>query len=205
MESKLVTIPLGEFLREARESLSGNWVLGVGIVLIMVIVSAVASLIPFLPLLIGGPLGIGMAKWSLNISRDNHAGVENLFEGFQNFGTAFLAYLMILVIVLFGMIALIIPGIIAAIGLSMTYYIIADDPDIGAIDALKKSWAIMDGNKMDYFLVMIRFIPWALLCVLTLFLGFFLLAPWIQVTGAKFYEHITEREDDDVLRHLTMD
>ena len=71
------------------------------------------------------------------------------------------------------MVLLIIPGIIVALGFSMTYYIIVDDPEISFQDALEKSWKLTDGNKIELLELNLRFIPWYLLGLLCLIVGRF--------------------------------
>ncbi len=85
---------------------------------------------------------------------------------------------------------LIVPGIIAAISYLMTFYIIADDNTIRAMDAIDKSKTMMYGYKMKYFKMVLRFIGWCLLCLfLALGIGFLWL---IYVSNAKFYEDIKD-------------
>ena len=52
------------------------------------------------------------------------------------------------------------------------------------------SRVMMKGHKMDLFLLYLSFIGWALLCVLTLFIGYFWLEPYMQMTMVKFYEQL---------------
>jgi uncharacterized membrane protein len=94
------------------------------------------------------------------------------------------------VFIILWMLLLIIPGIIAALSYSMTFYIIADDETMDAMEAIDKSKAMMDGYKWKYFCLALRFVGWALLCLLTLGIGFFWLMPYMQVTNAKFYEDV---------------
>ncbi|GHT57847.1 hypothetical protein FACS18945_2990 [Bacteroidia bacterium] len=98
---------------------------------------------------------------------------------------------------------LIIPGIIAAISYSMTFYIIADDPAISAMDAINKSKKMMYGYKMKYFCLSLRFLGWALLCILTLGIGFLWLMPYIQVTFAKFYDDLKAANTEEVVVETT--
>jgi uncharacterized membrane protein len=79
----------------------------------------------------------------------------------------------------------------------MTYFVIVDNPSIGAFDALKESKKLMDGNKMKLFLLMLSFIGWALLCILTLGIGFLWLMPYIQVTMVKFYDDLKVSKEAD--------
>jgi uncharacterized membrane protein len=100
---------------------------------------------------------------------------------------------MLLYIFLWSLL-LVIPGIIAALSYSMTFYIIADDPSIKPQDALKKSKAMMNGYKEKLFYLYLRFILLAMLCILTLGIGFLWLIPYIHITMAKFYDDINGNE-----------
>jgi len=183
----------------ARESLDGKWglaVLGTFVYFIVLMgVQLLAEIDPLLmivTLIISGPIALGFIIFSLNISRYNDPKVENIFEGFQNFKSAVGAYLLMLLFIFLWMLLLIIPGIIAAFSYSMTFYILADDPSISPMDAIDKSKAMMKGNKWKYFLLNLRFLGWALLCLLTFGIGFLWLMPYIQVSIAKFYDDIKE-------------
>ena len=81
----------------------------------------------------------------------------------------------------------------------MTFFIIAEDSSISAIDALKKSRKMMDGHKMDYFFLSLRFLGLAILCLLTLGIGFLWLIPYMYVTNAKFYDLIKDETTIDIL------
>ena len=52
-----------------------------------------------------------------------------------------------------GFILLIIPGIILSLMYSQVFYILADDPDIGAIEAFNKSEKMMRGHKWQLFML----------------------------------------------------
>jgi uncharacterized membrane protein len=88
------------------------------------------------------------------------------------------------------MFLLIVPGIIAAISYSMTFFIIADDRTISPLDAITKSKKMMYGYKWKYFCLCWRFLGWAILCMFTLGIGIFWLVPYVQVSVSKFYDDI---------------
>jgi uncharacterized membrane protein len=92
--------------------------------------------------------------------------------------------------ILLWLLLLIVPGIIAAISYSQTFFILAEDNTIRPSEAIEKSKKMMDGNKLKYFYLCLRFLGLGLLCILTLGIGFLWLAPYIQVTNAKFYDDI---------------
>ena len=183
-----------ELMAEARESLSGNWGLAIGTFLVYGIIISSLQFIPVvgsvLALFIAGPMLVGVSMFSLSLSRGENARLEQIFEGFRNYGTVLGAYLLMIVFIFLWALLLIIPGIIAAIAYSQTFYILAEDDTIGSMDALKKSKEMMDGYKWKYFCLGLRFIGWALLCILTLGIGFLWLSPYIQISYAKFYEDI---------------
>jgi uncharacterized membrane protein len=187
-------------MRSARESLTGKWGLAILTFFIYTLLTTIPgsvrpqgsflTLSSALTLIITGPLALGAAIFSLSLSRGKEARLEQIFLGFNNFSNAFISYLLILVYVLLWSLLLIIPGIIAALGYSLTFYIMADDPLIKPQDALKKSKSMMDGYKLKLFYLGLRFFLLAILCILTLGIGFLWLIPYVHITMAKFYDDI---------------
>ena len=181
-------------MRAARESLKDKWGLAIGTFLIYILLTSIPgstrSFISIVSLIIGGPFALGAAMFSLSISRGKEARLEQIFQGFNHFTTALAAYLLLLLYVVLWMLLLIVPGIIAALGYSMTFYILADNESIKAEDALRKSKTMMEGYKLKLFYLCLRFALLALLSILTLGIGFLWLIPFINITMAKFYDDI---------------
>jgi uncharacterized membrane protein len=181
-------------MKMARESLNGKWGLAIGTFVVYLIIVSVLQIIPILgwigSLIISGPMALGITIFSLSISRNQEARLEQIFQGFNNFGTALSAYLLMALFTILWLLLLIIPGIIAALSYSMTFYIIADDSNIRAMDAIDKSKKMMDGYKWKLFCLGLRFIGWALLCILTLGIGLLWLIPYISISTAKFYDDL---------------
>ena len=115
--------------------------------------------------------------------------------GFNRFGVSILAAIMLGLFTLLWLLLLIVPGIIAGISYSQTFFIIAEDKSIGAREAIDKSKRMMDGYKLKYFYLCLGFIGLALLCILTLGIGFFWLMPYTYVTCARFYDDIKEQTE----------
>lgn len=174
-------------MRQAREALEGRWGFAIGTYLLYILIS---GCIPPISIIISGPMTQGMAGLSLKLSRRQQSDVPDLFTGFNNFWNALLAYLLIIVFVILWSLLLFIPGIIAAISYSQTFYVLSEDPAIDPMDAINRSMALMNGYKAKYFRLCLRFFGWSLLCCLTLGIGFFWLIPWIQVTFAGFYDDL---------------
>jgi len=72
----------------ARASLDGNWGLAIGTFVVFSLVVSAASFIPFGSLLITGPMSVGIALFSINISRNENAELGQIFHGFNKFGVA---------------------------------------------------------------------------------------------------------------------
>lgn len=141
-------------------------------------------------LLISGPLFVGNAMLALEITRTRNGEFGTGFKGFNYFGTSFLAYLVIGICTFLWTCLLIIPGIIKTFSYAMTPYIIADNPEISALDAIDRSKKMMDGHKWELFVLKFTFIGWTLLGLITCGLAFIYVQPYMQVSIANFYENL---------------
>ncbi len=188
-------------MAQARESLKGKWGLAIGTYIVFMLIMIVIQLIPIagwiISILITGAMSLGLAIFTLSLSRKQDAKLSQIFEGFQKFGVALGAYILMVILIILWMLLLIIPGIIAALAYSQTFYIIAENDSIGPLQAITKSKEMMKGNKWKYFCLGLRFIGWGLLCILTLGIGLLWLAPYIMVSLAQFYDDIA-KEDSTV-------
>jgi uncharacterized membrane protein len=170
----------------ARNQLSNIWVIAVLTMLVANIIIGAVSL-STVGVIVIGHFSVGLATWSLDVANGNEPRLERIFDGFKSFVNPLVAYILMSVLIGAGIVFLIIPGIIIALGLSQTFYIIAENPETDGIKALQQSWNMMKGYKTTYFMLCLRYFLLSILCVLTLGFGFLLLAPYIQVTNANFY------------------
>ncbi len=186
-----------EIVALAWKTLEGKWGAVVGTVFIVMLISMAASMIPkaggLISLILTGPLTLGLVGYILAVSRGQEFHTDQVFNGFNRFSDAFFAYILVTIFVLLWALLLIVPGIIASISYSMTFFILADNPNIGAREAIKRSKSMMNGYKWKYVTLNLRFLGWAILCVLTLGIGFFWLVPYIQIAIAKFYDDIKDK------------
>ncbi|MEQ1561498.1 MAG: DUF975 family protein [Nitrospira sp.] len=184
-------------IKQARESLKGQWgtVIGVGVFyfLLIMAIQNIPKSGGILSMIISGPMGLGLAMFYLSVSRNKNANFEQIFEGFKRFQTSLITYLLMVLYILLWSLLLIVPGIIASISYSMTFFILADDASIGPREALDKSKKMMMGYKWKLFCLGFRFFGWAILAVLTFGIGFIWLIPYMQVADAKFYDDIKDR------------
>lgn len=183
-----------DLMAQAREALKGRWGLAVGAAAIYSGILWTVQMLPMIGpiggLILTGPMALGMMIFALALSRNRGPQLSQLFEGFQRFGTAFVAYLLMTVFIFLWMLLLIIPGIVASYAYSQTFFILADHPDVGALDAISQSKEMMRGNKWKLFCLSLRFIGWSILCILTLGIGFLWLMPYMMISFARFYDDL---------------
>ena len=92
----------------------------------------------------------------------------------------------------------IIPGIIKSFSYAMTYFIINDHPWYSLNQAITESRRMMDGHKMEYFILCLSFIGWFILSCITLGIGFLWLIPYFYTTSAAF----TKRLQKNIMRKI---
>ena len=136
------------------------------------------------------PLGWGFVVYFLNLIRNDNTDYERLFDGYKDFIRIFLAEFLVNLATSIGMILLIIPGIIIGSGLVMTGFILKDDKEISAVDAMKKSWEMTDGHKGALVLLFLSFLGWIILSIFTLGIGMLFLYPYMQTALAHCYEDL---------------
>ncbi len=151
----------------------------------------IKGLAPIVSLILTGPFMLGVSLFTLSFSRGQHTDYGFLFKGFNYFGRTVGAYLWVMLFTVLWSLLLIVPGIIAGISYSQTFFIMADDTSTDFREAVKKSKRMMQGNnKWRYFYLHMRFLGWALLSLLTLGIGFLWFIPYVRISEAKFYEDI---------------
>ncbi len=181
----------------ARDSLSGNWLNAILASLIFSGVTSVVSSAYGAVFLIMGALLFGLYLYYLSLIREKVGDFNLLFKAFsfsgQNlglFGKTLGVYLLMNLFIFLWLLLLIIPGIVAAYSYRMVFYLMIDNPEIGVMEALRKSKEIMNGYKAKLFYLDLSFIGWGLLCILTFGVGFLWLYPYILTSQSIFYEEL---------------
>ena len=146
------------------------------------------------PIILTGPLSLGLAGAFLLMARGQKPTVNNLFDGFKQFLGSFVAYLLSGIFTLLWMLLLIVPGIIAALRYSQVYYILKDNPELDGLAAINKSKEMMKGHKGEYFVLLLSFFWWYCLGIITLGIGLIFIAPYISLTLANYYEELKKQQ-----------
>lgn len=192
-----------ELRRKARELL-GNKIFG-NTWLVMLLTYFVVGLIigaaggTFVGgLILSGPISYGLARFAVNFIRSNGEEAnkyEKLLDGFkEKFLDSLVLYLLMYAYILLWSLLLIIPGIIKSYAYSQAFYIMQDNPELDAQEALNLSKKVMKGKKWKLFCLDLSFIGWYLLGMLCLGVGVLWVDPYQKVASALFYEENVKEE-----------
>lgn len=140
--------------------------------------------------LIGGVLQLGYARFLLSQHDGRPIAFSDLFSQFHRFGQGFAQrFLRQLYIALWSLL-LVIPGIVKSYSYAMTPFLMADDPNLTATEAIDRSKTLMNDHKMELFALDLTFLGWDILAALTLNLGHLLLNPYKNAAHAVFYRNL---------------
>jgi uncharacterized membrane protein len=142
--------------------------------------------------LVGAAFTLGGAWVFLKIAKGETVSVGNIFYGFEDLWTAIKAQFFMGLFICLWSLLLIIPGIIKAYSYSMTYFILAENKGMSVLEAITLSRKMMDGHKMDLFLLFLSFIGWLLLVVITFGIAGIWVYPYLYATFTNFYLSVKE-------------
>lgn len=206
-----------EWKQHARQALKGKWWLMAGLALLFMIINGVPqwfapemdpnspeaftstdatlSFVSTVLQILIAPLAIGWSWLALNVSRGNGASLSTLFKPFQKryVKHVITSFVMGVFLVLWTLL-LIVPGIIKGFSYSLTPYILRDQPELSALESITESRRLMDGHKMEAFMLFLSFFGWFLVGILTLGIGFFFIGPYFSTTYATFYDSIRDNQ-----------
>ena len=141
-------------------------------------------------ILIGSLVGLGYAKFNLSLFEEETVDFKMVFSERKRYKDCFGLYLRQFVIISIGTALLAFPGLIAFYAYCMSPYIMVDNPEMSAKEAMKASRAMMKGNKWKLFCLTFSFIGWDLLAALTFGIGNIVLCPYVEAAGAAFYREL---------------
>ena len=92
-------------------------------------------------------------------------------------------------------------GVILTVPFALTFYFLADNPEMGGIEALKVSMHAMKGHIWQYLMLELSFVPLFFLSILTLYIGLLWLVPYMQFSETAFYMYVTGELDQQKQAH----
>lgn len=149
-----------------------------------------------LALVIGGCIEMGQATFNLHLMRGQRAVFPDLFSQFHRLGAGIAMVILRSVFVWLWSLLFVIPGIIATYRYAMMPFLMAEFPDLGALDAMRESKRLMQGNKWRLFCLELSFLGWSFLCMFTLGIGMLWLLPYMASARTAFYLEVTGRSHE---------
>jgi uncharacterized membrane protein len=178
----------------AKEQIKGK----IGILfLISLLASLIAGAVSAVPLvgtiagmLLSGAFSLAMIQIYMNLGYGRRPEVGDLFSQMRNILPAFCTQFLVGLFTFLWSLLLFVPGIIMGCAYSQAMYILADDPGIGPMEAIRRSKEMMEGHKMEYFVLCLSFYGWALLGAFTLGILYIWLIPYMQATMANYHRSL---------------
>ena len=184
-----MAVSSSEFRSRARQKLNAHYW---DALLAVIVEGALLSVGSPVAIIIGGAFVIGLASFFLHNADRQNADITDLFAPFsKQFGNSIVYFILSSVFISLWSCLFVIPGIVAAISYSMAPYILAEHPEMSAMNAIKLSKDMMLGNKGRYFCLQLSFIGWILLSLLTFGIGMLFLIPYMQAANAEFFNEVS--------------
>mgnify|MGYP004512066405 FL=1 len=187
-----------DFRKKAWNKFRDNQGTMIVILLVVALIEAVLSFTFIGTIVIAGPLALGVAGCTLALCRKQKFELVDMFKGFNNFVPACLLYIVNTIFVGLWSILFIVPGIIAELSYSMSFYILQDNPKMTQSEARNASISMMNGHKWELFCLRFSFIGWILLGILTFGILFIWVAPYMNTAEAEFYRHLKGESDVEI-------
>lgn len=151
----------------------------------------ITSIVSFFTGLFSAAFGVAYAYYILSFIRGKRMEMNDIVNWIKaHWSISIIVTILVGLIIIGCSILLVIPGIIAAIGLQFYQEVCADNTDMSAKDIISKAWNMTKGHKLDLFVLALSFIGWALLAPFTLGILYIWLAPYITVTLTLAYEEL---------------
>ncbi len=191
-----------ELKSAAKEQINGK----IGILFVMaLIIFAIVFVCYFIPvignigtMIVTPAFALSLCMVYLKLTKKEEVSVGDVFSGFNKTGRALWLNIIINFFTFLWTLLLIIPGIIKKYAYSMSFYILADNPELTAREALSKSKEMMNGHKWDLFVLQLSFFWWYLLVMVTFGIAAIYVTPYISATTANFYNSIKGTEEVEV-------
>jgi uncharacterized membrane protein len=144
--------------------------------------------------MLGGYVLFGMTKTYIGVTKNEQPIIEDsLLSGIKNQPVrAPLLNLIQSFFLAFWTLLFVIPGIIKSYSYALSYYLIVEDNLISPINAITKSRKLMDGHKLDLFMLDLGYLGWYLLSLFTFGILLIWVIPWHQTARTLFFADVVQ-------------
>lgn len=158
--------------------------------LILCLAVVLADFVPFSAFLVLPPFSLGFTAIYLKISKEENVEIANIFDGFYDLWSSIKVNFFVSVFTFLWSLLFLIPGIVKAISYSQAYFILAENPNMNALEVIDLSKQMMEGHKADYFVFILSFFGWFLLIPLTFGLASIYVIPYFCTSLTNFYAEL---------------
>lgn len=192
-----------KFKKEAKDALRGNYGVFIILMILELIISGVTTALSYnsnpeeisissyggsiFSLFVLPMLQMSTIICTFKVLEGIKVDAENIGSGFKEYWKIFGANILIGLYTFLWTLLFIIPGIIKSYSYRMTYHVIRDNPNMTINEAITESRRLMDGHKLELWLLDLSFIGWYLLSVLTFGILLFYVQPYAQTTVTRYY------------------
>ncbi len=143
------------------------------------------------------PINVGCYKWYLRNRTEEKPKLRAIVEVFSHGYIRIVGIMLVRDVFIFlWALLLIIPGIIKSYEYRMIPYLLAENPDLSMSEVFGMTKKIMNGNKMDTFVLDLSFLPWIILSAFTCgILALVYVSPYIQLTNTELYVCLCQGKD----------
>lgn len=178
----------------AKRQIQGNVFILFVISLLSSLIVGALSAIPLVGsiagMLLSGAFSLALIDIYRNLALGTKPEVGSLFSRLTDTLPAFCTSFLVGLFTFLWSLLLFVPGIIKACSYSQAMYILAEDPGMGPMEAIRRSKEMMEGHKMEYFLLCLSFYGWALLGVFTFGILYIWLIPYMQATFVNYHRSL---------------
>ncbi len=176
----------------AKDNLRNKWGGAIVVCLLYTLLVGVLSSTGIGILLLNSLFSIGLYQaFTFGKNKENYD-ISDLFDPFSNeVGNRISLSIIKNIYIFLWSLLFIIPGIIKSCSYAMSEYISFRDPSMTYKGCIDKSRKIMDGHKMEFFILQLSFFGWELLSVLTFgILEILFVAPYRYATYTVYFENL---------------
>ena len=158
---------------------------------VFIVSMVIGALVGFATYIIGSCIEVGYSKFNLDLVDRKNADLGTLFGYFSSFGKNLVTRFLRDLYIFLWTLLFIVPGIMKTFSYAMTSYLRAEDPELGANEAITKSKELMYGHRADLFVLRLSFIGWYILALFTCGIAFPIVATYQHAAEADFFRELT--------------
>ena len=142
------------------------------------------------------PLTIGFNAYIMGFVKNNEFNRDDIFSQYEYSFKVIGANILISVLIVVGMVFFIIPGIYLAFSYALVPYLLITHKELSISETLALSRKMMDGHKLDYFVLGLSFIGWTMLIPVTFGLILIWLYPYMMTATTKFAVDVIDNYEE---------